>query len=81
MFRRFMIFFGIVMLFWMTNLCAQCPDTLWIKTFIVTNEDYSYLLQQTTNKGYFIAEYVSNEIESQKEVTPPRVVLGLLVNF
>jgi len=36
------------------NLCAQAPDTLWVKTFGGTNNDISYSVQQISDDGYII---------------------------
>lgn len=49
------VFISGLALFWLTNLFAQAPDTLWTRTYGGEDNDKGHSVQQTTDGGYIIA--------------------------
>jgi hypothetical protein len=49
-----------IMLFWISNLFAQGPDTLWTKIYGGPENDVVYSVQQTADGGYIMAGYTES---------------------
>jgi hypothetical protein len=51
---------GVTILFCVTSLFAQSPDTLWTKTFGGLENDEGFAVQQTSDGGYIITGYTES---------------------
>ncbi len=50
-----LLFSALVIIIWTSNLFAECPGTLWTKTYGGINSDRASSVQQTSDAGYIVA--------------------------